>query len=307
MITFLKFIEYASDKLAVTYHLDLGIFLIIYISSIIPLYLGIFIMIYGSTRNLRFKDIVRLKFKEGFHFGKQSKVGLIIHIFGLILPYAYIFIFGRHLPLWIYIMFTCLLGMSILWLCKKIMSTSKLTASGISVIKKTTVEDPIESNKLWGIYNRTFEPINEISPCKQSLDADHFFESLKDNKVHKYILIKEGLDAIGIALIAHDFKHTPWISEDYFRVNYPEHFENKTIYYFMGLAIEPEFRGNRYSINLIENIVDDLPAGSIMGFDHSKNVNPMLHHFTRIVKQARDISRTHIDRQHYHIVKKLRK
>ncbi len=76
------------------------------------------------------------------------------------------------------------------------------------------------------------------------------------------------------------------------------------IYYFQGLAVHDQFRSRNHSLALIEHIIDDIPHNAIMGFDHSNNINPLLHHFTKVVRQARSILRTHIDRQHYHVVQR---
>ena len=155
---------------------------------------------------------------------------------------------------------------------------------------------------LWNIYNKTFEPLNVISPCKQSFDQTHFMELLIDESVKKFILSKENIGILGLALITNDLKNTPWISEEYFKFKFPEKYSEKKVYYFVGLAIDKKFRGNKYSISLIEKVIDNLPENSVMGFDHSKNINPLLHHFTKIIRQSRLINRTHIDQQHYHVV-----
>ena len=174
----------------------------------------------------------------------------------------------------------------------------------ISVLKKDLISDPQESEKVWEIYNHTFEKVNRMSPCKQSFDRDHFLEALHDPTIHKYLLHSDSVGTIGLALITNDFKNAPWISSDYFKAHFSDAFEKKEIYYFLGLAIHEHFRSRRYSLLLIEHIIDDIPHHAVLGFDHSRNINPLLHHFTKVVKQARSIIRTHIDRQHYHVVQR---
>ena len=105
-------------------------------------------------------------------------------------------------------------------------------------------------------------------------------------------------------MMTSDFKNTPWISEEYFKENYPEEYEKGVIRYFIGLAVHSDFRGNRYSMALMEYIFDNLPVDAIVGFDHSHNVNPMLHHFIRIMRQGNLLKRTYIDRQHYHVIQR---
>lgn len=296
-------IEQAGNHLAQIYNLNAGVFVLIYILSIIPIYLGAFLIMYGSTRHLKWRDVFSLKIKSGFHFGVQAKLGLILHIFGWAMPYLYIFFWGKHISIWVYILLTIFFVFSMYFLRKKIIShKNKIHMHGVEVVKKEHINNQNEAEDLWDIYNKTFEPVNEISPCRQSLDKNHFIEVLNDLTVQKYILNKTNYGSIGIALVTNDFKNTPWISADYFRVKFPQEYADKLVYYFMGLAIRNEFRGNKYSMLLIEQIIDDLPHNAVMGFDHSRNINPMLHHFTKIVRQAKDIMRIHVDRQHYHVV-----
>ncbi len=292
-----------SDKLAQTYNLDVGAFFWIYVTSIGPIYVGVFLILRGSTRKLTWRDIFKFQLGDGFQFTNQTWLGLAIHVFGWLMPYLYIFVYGKNLPAWSYVVVIIIVGISFLTLIKKMNHRKKkVITQGLDIVKMTMINDSVKGDILWEIYDKTFEPVNEISPCRQSLDRDHFFEILTNLTVTKYLLIKEGVGIIGLALITNDLKNTQWISPDYFRVNFPSEYQKNLVYYFMGIAIKNEFRGNRYSILLIERVIDDLPKEAIMGFDHSKNINPMLHHFTQIVRQAQEIKRKHIDRQHYHIV-----
>ena len=187
---------------------------------------------------------------------------------------------------------------------KLVYSVSISKFEDIEIIKKDIIDNDNDKKLLWLIYNETFSPLNKISPCKQSFDEDHFSEVLNDELVYKYLIINKKSEIIGLGLITNHFRNTPWISEEYFKENFSDKHESKLVYYFMGLAINKKYRGNRYSIHLIERIIDDLPKDSIMGFDHSQNINPLLHHFTKIIKHADQITRKRIDRQHYHVVKR---
>ena len=131
----------------------------------------------------------------------------------------------------------------------------------------------------------------------------HNGEQLSKRAALKYIITdKDNNNFIALALITNNLKNSPWISEEYFESKFPDHFSKGLIYYFMGLAIHDDYKRQGHSLNLIEMIIDDLPHEAIMGFDHSYNINPILHYFTSIVKQAKFIKRKHLDKQSYHIV-----
>lgn len=300
-------IKKISESIAISYNLNIGIFLYVYLLSFIPFYLGYILILYGTTRNLKWSDIFGFRFKNGLKWNKNAKIGLCVHLFGRIMPYAYIIIFGKNLSVWIYVVAVIAIIFPTIFFLKKIFMKFNSSDGGqnnITILKMNVVDNIEDSKRLWNIYNKTFEPLNKISPCRQSLDEIHFMEILNDSFVGKYVIDHKDDGIIGLGLITNDFKNTPWISEDYFKENFSEKYVNKLIFYFMGLAIDKKYRGNKYSIRLIEHIIDDLPDDSIMGFDHSKNINPLLHHFTKIVKQSAQINRNRIDQQHYHVVQK---
>jgi hypothetical protein len=304
MIDLLMKIKSVSDTLALNYGLNINYFLAVYILSILPFYLGYFLILYGSTRKLKFIDVIKFNFKKNIRITFITKSGIVVHLIGRVMPYLYIVLFGKNLPILVYLLISALMVVSAIFIFKKFFRV-KVTiedAHTLSFLKKDVISEIEDSNILWEIYDSTFSILNEISPCKQSLDEEHFREVLKDKTVDKFILYKKDFGIIGLCLTTNDFKNTPWISADYFRKNFPNEYFDKNIYYFIGIAIKKEFRNNRYSIFLIENLIDSIPKNAVIGFDHSKNINPMLHHFTSVVKQANLIQKKHIDQQHYHVV-----
>jgi|SRR3989344_1054836 len=297
------YIRDISDGLAENYSLDLRILFAIYLISYVPFYLGYFLMVYGSTRKLSWKDFFRLKIRGKFQWNNHVTLGFLIHLFGRIMPYIYITFWGKDLPIWILIILYSIILFSILLFIRKVfLKKNTFLDKEVNIFRKDSIGNEDEIDILWNIYDNTFEPINKISPCKQSLDYEHFIYVLKDTSVRKYLINKNNYGLIGLGLVTSSFKHIPWISENYFKFKFPNQYTNNTIYYFMGLAISNNFRGNKYSISLLEQIIDDLPHDVVLGFDHSYNINPILHYFTKIVRQSISIQRTHIDCQHYHVV-----
>lgn len=298
------YIKNISDSLAQNYNLDLHIFLIVYLLSFAPFYLGYFLMIYGTTRKLQWKDLLNLNIARGkIRWNEQVTSGLFIHLFGRIMPYAYILYAGENLPIILSVIVWLVILISIVYFIYKFfLIKHHRTLENITILKRASITDKDELDTLWKIYDETFSPLNKISPCKQSLDYDHFVEALREPSVTKYLLSKEDFGLLGLALVTNEFKNTPWISEEYFRHKYHHQYNKRVIFYFMGIAIYKEFRGNKYSLSLLEYIIEDLPRDVVIGFDHSTNINPTLHFFTRVIKQSHLIKRTHIDRQNYHVV-----
>ena len=222
MERFFLSIKNISDGIAQNYNLDLQTFLIIYLISFIPFYLGYFLIIYGTTRHLRWKDFFNFKsLNGGLHWDQQATVGLIIHLIGRIMPYVYVLVLGKNLPVILEILLWAVVVVSVLLGIYKFISHKRHEfPQDIEVLKKEDIDDH-EVEKLWKIYNDTFEPLNKISPCRQSLDYDHFIHSLHDRSVLKYLINKKDIGLIGIGLITNEFKNTPWISDDYFNFKFP--------------------------------------------------------------------------------------
>lgn len=283
--------------------LDPLLFVIVFIFSSFLFYCGYFLMIRGSTRQVSWTKFFFLKIpRKGFGLRWSGVVGFLLHILGRIAPFVYIYLVEYRLIFFARVLLILTILLLIIDAIKKFLpGKTNGFSNDIEIIKKDII-DFSDAEGLWKIYDDTFEPLNRKSPCKQSLDRDHFMEAMNDVSVAKYLISKKGSSYIGLGLITNNFKNTPWISEDYFKFNYPDQFQSRSIYYFMGIAIDKSFRGNSYSVPLIEYIIDDLPKNIIIGFDHSININPSLHYFTHIIKQANLVKRTHIDKQHYHVV-----
>lgn len=304
MTYFTELWQYANSISAI-YNLSAVVFIIIYLVSILPFYFGYFLMVYGSTREMKWGDVFKFQLQK-LKWNNEFKVGLVIHLIGRVMPYAYILFFGKNLPLFVYIVIFIALLLPFSYFIKKLYIGLKILKNRNSnsiIVKKEIIEDINEMEKLWEIYHNAFSKLNKRSPCKQSFDREHFLEVLQNSSALKYLILdKNNNNFIGLALVTNNLKNSPWISEEYFEDQFPDYFSKGLVYYFMGLAIHDNYRRQGYSLNLIEIIIDDLPKEAIMGFDHSYNINPMLHYFTSIVRQARFIKRKRLDRQHYHIV-----
>lgn len=95
MTYFTELWQYA-DNISAIYNLSATVLIVIYLVSIIPFYLGYFLMAYGSTREMKWKDIFRFQLQK-LKWNNEFKAGLIIHLIGRVMPYAYILFFGKSL------------------------------------------------------------------------------------------------------------------------------------------------------------------------------------------------------------------
>jgi hypothetical protein len=96
-------------KLAYSHGLNINTFVILYLFSFIPVYGGAFLIIYGSAKRLKIKDILKLKFNAQDINNPTTRAGLLVFIFGWLLPYLYLLIFGRNIPPYAYLLLLALI------------------------------------------------------------------------------------------------------------------------------------------------------------------------------------------------------
>jgi len=106
-------------QLAENYSIDLEVLIIIYFSSILPIYIGLFLMFYGLIRKKGVsKTFSILKNRDYIKNprGNLFIIGLCIHIFGWISPYIYILIFSKNF----HILFKIAISAIIFYIIKKL-------------------------------------------------------------------------------------------------------------------------------------------------------------------------------------------
>lgn len=292
-----------ANKLSQKYGINPKIFVIIYILSIIPIYFGFFLIIYGSLGQVSIKDILKFKIKR-LTYNKKVISGIITTILGIIIPYVYILFWSKNLPAFFHLIVLIVILFLIFIFFLKIKRPKNKVESKchFSVIRKEIIEES-QKEDLWKIYDSSFSPLNDKTPCRQSFDKEHFFCLLSEPSAIKYIAIDDrNKKNIGMGLITRNFRNTPWISEAYFKAQFKEKYLENKIYYFMGIVVLKEYRGKGCSKILIKKIINDLPLDAAVGFDHSKGINPFIPNFVKIADKKRKVKKKYLDSQNYYIV-----
>lgn len=177
-----------------------------------------------------------------------------------------------------------------------------LRLEGVTMKKLLSINDQSSIDKLWEIYSKNFDKVNEQAPCQQSVrDKKEFEAEMAASSVIKYVLVLNE-EIIALGMVANDLLNCTWISNSFFEKNFPNYYTDKKLYYFMGIVVDQAYRSNGLSLFLLESIIDDLPADSAMGFDHSFRVNKFIPFFTRMVRQHKKIITQKLDKQVYYLV-----
>jgi len=266
--------------------------------------LGYFFMKHDDYHGMRASDIVKLKLRK-LKYDYLARAGAVLCIIGLLIPFSFLLSDKNWSLFYLAIMLFICFSVLFLLFRKKTRNKPMIRGDSLEIIKSQVVEQDELREKLWQIYNASFLELNERTPCRQSFDKEHFMDLLLSPTVLKYLIsTRNGDGLICIGLISNDFSNTPWISEDYFRCNFKDYFEKKLIFYFLGIAVEKNFRNQGFASLLIKRIVEELPPEAVIGFDHSENANFFVPKLTRIVNQGRKTSKKYLDSQNYYIVQR---
>lgn len=277
-------------------------FIYIYIFSFLPVYGGAITMLIRLGRNVSFKSIVlfvKSFFKNNFSSNLKDPIfliGLIVFLFGWFLPYVYIFL-NYKMDFLYKIIILAIICLFILVIKRKKRKKIEVSSYKIQIIKNIT--DHEETEKLWAIYDESFKQINEKSPCRQSFHKDDFIKILGKDNVLK-ILAYVNKKPIALAMVSNDFANSPWISEDYYRVNFPTEYSERRIYYFMGIVIEKQYRNLGMTVEMLKKLVQKLPKNVIIGFDHSFKNNSRIAKFPYLLGRQ-FIKRKYLDSMDYYI------
>jgi hypothetical protein len=169
------------------------------------------------------------------------------------------------------------------------------------LIEKELVIGGDLADALWKIYDQSFEKLNRLSPCRQSYHKKDFFEIMKKPNVFKYVIRHKG-NEVGLAMISNDLKNSSWISEDFFVQNFRDIYSSGRLFYFLGIALLPEYRRKSYALTTLMKIKKDLPSESFIGFDHSKRFNKHISFFPYMLGSPYRVKKRYLDSMRYYVV-----
>ncbi|MFA5026146.1 MAG: hypothetical protein WC503_06600 [Candidatus Shapirobacteria bacterium] len=293
------------NEISLAYNINIKILILIYLFSFIPVYGGAFLILYSILKKVDLKNLLKLRFSGINLKDKKAFFGLIVFIVGWFLPYLYILFFGKNLSIIVYLL-VIFIGFFSLFLILKKNFFQKIAGDSFKykVEKFDIIDDKNLQNELWEIYSISFIETNKKAPCQQSIRSQSdFTEEMLLGTVKKYLLRNENNKVIGLGLIAEKLSNCTWISGSYFQKEYPQYYNSGKLYYFMGIAIEKDFRNMGLAIKILEYVIDDLLKNkAAMGFDHSYNANKFIPYFTKIVKHKNQLKRKYLDKQVYYLV-----
>lgn len=182
------------------------------------------------------------------------------------------------------------------------MVTEQLTTERRPIVEGSEVES------LWKLYDGVFAPINEDTPCRQSLHKADFTSLLKTERMEKIVVRDDTLQPVGLAVCVRmttEETLLPWINPGYFLKHWPKYW-GKIIYCPIICVIRGK-RGLGIGAALMLEIQKFMQERGVLvvGFDHSVGHLPDLSGMIGFVtggEKLGDMSDGALDHQTYHLM-----
>jgi hypothetical protein len=170
---------------------------------------------------------------------------------------------------------------------------SEIDVSGAEGPWRFTHEQVVDSARaeaFYALYALAFSPLKSRSVARQVLTRAEFLEQMTDRLVDKYIAWDTAGEAVGITTLTKHLTSVPWISPDYFAVNYPEEWARNAVYYLGFTLAHPRLRQQRFLETIIGVGIGSLSAErAVIAYDVCAYNNSVL----RFTERIEDLLRRH--------------
>jgi len=168
----------------------------------------------------------------------------------------------------------------------------------------------VEAERLWRFYDNIFGPLNDDSPCRQSLHHDDFLALLGSSKFVK--LIAKGADGTilgftAFSVLEEEMPLMPWISTRYFQKRWPEFWGR--IIYVPIIGVPRDARSLGTGKELMLQILRYMREHRfpLIGFDHSVGNIPYLPGLIMKITNGKPMGRLsrkgELDNQAYYLLR----
>ncbi len=115
---------------------------------------------------------------------------------------------------------------------------------------------------LWNMYETSFTDLQADTPTLQLMHETDFRAALVDERVTKLFSFTEGQPETMLiySSIKLSPEYYPWNSLPYFEKNFPDSYDDDSVYYFVGLFTDPAFREKGNVLKLVAPLFDDVAS-----------------------------------------------
>lgn len=119
--------------------------------------------------------------------------------------------------------------------------TPSVLSNEVAVEAHSTVSPEI-ADELWELYRVAFAALEHRAAARQLLTRDEFDLEVLDPRVVKYVA-RANVRIAGLSTLTRDLVTVPWISPEFYRVRYPDHFARRSVFYCGLAVVSPDARG----------------------------------------------------------------
>ncbi len=135
------------------------------------------------------------------------------------------------------------------------------------VTRHSPVTDPTLKDQLWTLYSRAYLRTAEDSVTHEMLDRLEFNDQLTDATNRAWVVWEDSMP-IAMTLVATDVRRTRWLSEQYFKKNFPEKFRAGLVHYVVWAVVDPSYVVRGASIFMARQAMAvEAREGALLVFD----------------------------------------
>jgi hypothetical protein len=147
----------------------------------------------------------------------------------------------------------------------------------IRIVETLVVREQTHRERLWTIYERAFEALNERTPIHHGgYTAEQFDAILLDEDFTKF-LVHVGAELVGATLLTNVLEKIPWVNAGYFNRRYPHRSRARKIFFLPAVVIDPNHQDlRRIGAKLLQQAVTTLGQDAVLAVDYSDTLRHSL-------------------------------
>lgn len=114
--------------------------------------------------------------------------------------------------------------------------------------------DYVTVERFLPLYTESFEPLAELSAQKQLLTNTEFSTLLSSSSTLKFCGWTDTNELAALAVVATDLSMVPWLSEPFFKKEYPDEYARGALGCVMTILVVAEHRDKPWIVGIVQTI-----------------------------------------------------
>jgi hypothetical protein len=142
------------------------------------------------------------------------------------------------------------------------------------VTRHSPVTNAVLKDQLWTLYSRAYARTAEDAVTHEMLDRSEFNDQLADSTNRAWVVWEDSMP-VAMTMIATDVRRTRWLSEHYFKKNYPHQFATSNVHYVVWAVVDPSYVAKGVSMFMARQAMSvEAREGSLLVFDMPESNQP---------------------------------